>query len=55
MSLFTGPHMTAGSVFHVVVSQGPYVLVQCIIVNVRFLLTICKEGAGNGFVNAYTG
>jgi hypothetical protein len=50
MSLFTGSHMTAGAVFLVVVSQGPRVLVRCIVVNIRFLLTIWKEDAGNDSV-----
>jgi hypothetical protein len=50
MLLCTGSDMTAGTLFCVTVSQGPRVSVQCIVVNIRFLLTICKEAAGNGFV-----
>jgi hypothetical protein len=35
--------------FQFAVSQGPHMLLQCIAVAVRFLLTALKEAAGNGF------
>jgi len=31
-------------------SWGPCIWEQCIAVNIRFLLTICNEGAGSGFL-----
>ena len=37
------------------VSRGPRVLVQFIAVNIRFLLALCKESAGNVFCGLQTG
>ena len=36
--------------FHFALSQGPRVLVISIAVNIKFLLIIFKEGAGNVFL-----
>jgi hypothetical protein len=36
--------------FPFAMSQGSHIVVQCIAVNTRFLLTICKEAAGNAFL-----
>jgi len=36
------------------VSQGPCILFQCFADGIRFILTIFKEGAGNGFLQLRT-